>query len=61
MASISLTSDYERFSQADMTTKKQIIIENILKSLKVIKMKLKNKFDYERMEDDIKKLLDGLL
>ena len=26
MASISLTSDYERFSQADMTTKKQIII-----------------------------------
>ena len=61
MASISLTSDYEHFSQADMPTKKQIILENILKSLKVIKRKLKNKFDYERMENDIKKLLDGLL
>ena len=61
MASISLTSDYEHFSQADMPTKKQIILENILKSLKVIKRKLKNTFDYERTENDIKKLLDGLL
>ena len=57
MANISLTSDYDSFLKADIMSKKKIIIENILKSLGVIKKRLKNKFDYEQMESDIKKLL----
>ena len=57
MASISLISDYDSFLKADMMLKKKIIIENILKSLGVIKRRLKDKFDYEQIEFDIKKLI----
>ena len=57
MASISLISDYDNFLKADMMSKRKIIIENILKSLGVIKKRLKDKFDYEQIENDIKKLL----
>lgn len=57
MASISLISDYDSFIKADMMSKKEIILENILKSLAVIKRRLKGKFDYEQMENDIKNLL----
>lgn len=57
MASISLISDYDSFIKADMMSKKEIILENILKSLAVIKRRLKDKFDYEQMENDIKNLL----
>lgn len=37
MADISLYSDYDNFCKADITTKKKIIVENILRSLYVIK------------------------
>ena len=57
MASISLISDYDSFIKADMMSKREIILENILKSLAVIKRRLKDKFDYEQMENDIKNLL----
>ena len=57
MASISLISDYDSFIKADMMSKKEIILENILKSLAVIKRRLKDNFDYEQMENDIKNLL----
>ena len=57
MASISLISDYDSFIKADMMSKKEIILENILKSLAVIKRRLKDKFDYEQMKNDIKHLL----
>ena len=57
MASISLISDYDSFIKADMISKKEIILDNILKSLAVIKRRLKDKFDYEQMENDIKNLL----
>ena len=57
MASISLISDYDSFIKADMMSKREMILENILKSLAVIKKRLKDKFDYEQMENDIKKLL----
>ena len=57
MASISLISDYDSFLKADMMSKREIILENILKSLGVIKRRLKDKFDYEQMENDIKNLL----
>ena len=59
MASISLISDYDSFLKADMMSKRKIIIENILKSLGVIKTRLKDKFDYEQIESDIKNLLSG--
>ncbi|MBQ4105794.1 MAG: hypothetical protein IJC86_05350 [Clostridia bacterium] len=57
MASISLVSDYDSFLKADLMSKRKIIIENILKSLGVIKRRLKDKFDYEQIENDIKNLL----
>ena len=57
MASISLISDYDSFIKADMMSKREMILENILKSLAVIKRRLKDKFDYEQMENDIKNLL----
>ena len=57
MASISLISDYDRFIKADMMSKREMILENILKSLAVIKRRLKDKFDYEQMENDIKNLI----
>lgn len=59
MASISLISDYDSFIKADMISKREIILENILKSLAVIKRRMKDKFDYEQMKNDIKNLLAG--
>ena len=53
MASLSLCLDFERFYDADINDKKIMILENILRSLYVIKKKLKNKFDYECMKFDI--------
>ena len=57
IASISLISDYDNFLQADMVSKKKMIIDNILKSLGVIKRRLKDKFDYVQIEKDIYNLL----
>ena len=57
MASISLISDYDSFLKADMVSKRNIIIANILKSLGVIKKRLKDKFNYDQIENDIKNLL----
>ena len=57
MASLSLISDYDSFLKADMASKKEIIIENILRSLGVVKRRLKDNFDYEKIENDIQKLL----
>ncbi len=53
MASISLGSDYDIFCHADIDMKKYMILENILRSLFVIKKKLKNKFDYEQIKFEI--------
>lgn len=59
MASISLISDYDSFYKADIALKKQMMVENILKSLNVIKRRLKKNFDYELMKNDIMKLLSS--
>lgn len=56
MANISLISDYDSFYKADIASKKQMIVENILKSLEVIKRKLKENFDYELIKNDIMEL-----
>jgi len=53
MANIALCTDYEEYCNADLNDKKKIVIENILDSLKVIKKKLREKFNYEQMEKDI--------
>ena len=60
MANISLISDYDAFLKGDVDMKKSIIVENILQSLKVIKKRLKGKFDYEQIEQDIKRLVNIL-
>ena len=57
MASISLFSDYKSFCEADITKKKEIILDNILKSLYLIERKLKREFNYEQLEKDIKTLV----
>lgn len=56
MASISLISDYDSYCAGDLDEKKQIILNNILRSLKEVKKKLKAKFNYEQMEHDVKAL-----
>ena len=61
MASISLVSDYDIFLKADMMIKRKIIVENILKSLGAIKRRLKDKFDYEQIKNDIENLLSESL
>lgn len=53
MASISLHIDYFKYISANIECKKALIIKNILNSLLVIKKRLKNGFDYVRIENDI--------
>ena len=57
MASISLAIDYTVFTQADEKTKKALIVDNVLKSFLVIKKRLKNNFNYEQIEKDIKNIV----
>lgn len=57
MASISLVTDYDDFCNAELAQKEQMIVENIFRSLNVIKRRLKERFDYERMRADIIELL----
>ena len=53
MANIAICSDYEQFCYADLKDKMDIILVNILDSLKLIKKKLRGNFDYAQMEKDI--------
>ena len=57
MASISLHSDFESYYRADIALKKQIILDNIFRSLGVIKKRLKRHFDLNAMTNDIMELL----
>ncbi len=52
-ASISLVSDYNEYVSADINGKKDIITDNILRSLYVIKKSLKNNFDFDKIKEDI--------
>ena len=56
MASISLHIDY--LDYVSTNDREKIIIDNILNSLLVIKKRLKNGFDYERIEKDILTLVN---
>ena len=54
MANVSLHVDYSAYISAnDQNSKVQLIIDNVLSSLLVIKKRLKNNFDYERIKKDI--------
>ena len=60
MASISLHVDYLAYISAiDQDKKVQLIIDNILNSLLVIKKRLKNNFDYEQIKKDILTWVNG--
>lgn len=59
MASVSLFSDYDRFSEATVSEKQQIIIDNILRSLYVIKKRLRDDFDFDRLKADIEAIVDN--
>ena len=53
LAIISLQTDYGRFCEANLKQKEMIILDNIFQSLKIIKRRLKNNFNYDQMESDI--------
>ncbi len=46
-------SDYDEYLNADINGKKDIIIDNILRSLYVIKKALRKNFDYDKIKEDI--------
>lgn len=50
---LSLRINYEEFCSSQIDQKKQLILDNILNSLLVIKKKLKSNFDYEGIKADI--------
>ena len=57
-ADISLHIDYLDYLCANCNERKRIIIRNILDSLLFVKKRLKNEFDYERIENDILTLVN---
>lgn len=57
MASVSIREDYDEYCNADINTKKAIMIQNIKKSLFVVKKRLKGNFNYEQMVQDIESVL----
>ena len=57
MANIALFVDYLQYVDGDVYKKKRIILDNILSSLKCLKNKLKNSFDYDMLYSDVMLLL----
>lgn len=51
-ASVSLQINYDAYVNADINQKKQLMIDNILKSVKAISKK--GKIDYKQFEEDVK-------
>lgn len=58
MASISLISDYDLYCKLDVDGKKEVILDNILRSLGVVSKRLKDKFNYKQIEEDIMRIID---
>ena len=56
MANIAIHSSYECFIDGNVEEKKLIVLDNILRSLLVIKKRLREEFDYERIDDKIKQI-----
>lgn len=57
-ANIWLRVDYEKYLNSDLEEKKLLILQNIFDSLYVVRKRLGRKFDYERIVNDIKKLVN---
>lgn len=57
MAIISLRIDYDTFYSANIFEKEKMFLDNIFKSLKIIKDKLKENFSYDEMVLDILAIL----
>ena len=60
-ADISLHIDYSNYLCANFTERKKMIVNNILTSLFVIKKRLKDDFEYTKIENDILTLLNEKL
>ena len=60
IASISLHIDYSKYVSSTITEKKVLIINNVLNSLRLVKKRLKDGFDYDSLENDIQ-IAVGLL
>lgn len=55
-ASICLQIDYEKYVNADMSTKKKFMIDNILASVKAVSKR--GKIDYRSFEEDVLKFCE---
>jgi hypothetical protein len=60
MADISLSSDFDEYHLGDIEIKKQIMLENILESMMVIKKKLGKEFNFVQMERDILNVINEI-
>ncbi len=58
-ASVSLQIDYEEYVNSDISGKKKLIINNILKSVKAISKR--GKIDYCLFENDVKKFCQSVM
>lgn len=58
-ASVSLQIDFEEYVNADISGKKKLIINNILKSVKAISKK--GKVNYCLFENDVKKFCESII
>ena len=56
-ATIRLYSDFDEYLAADDNKKKEIILENIFRSLKYVRKRVGPDFDYNRLCSDILKLV----
>lgn len=58
IADIRLRIDFKKFKDGDKNVKKMLIIKNIIESIHIIGMKMKQEFDSEDFETDILNLLN---
>lgn len=58
-ADISIPLNFEDYAGADINKKEKMIIENIINSAKVLKKKLKSKFNLEMFLSDLKELISN--
>lgn len=53
MASISLCMDYETYLNGNSSQRQAMMLEHILRALQIVKTRLKDRFDYKSLEQDI--------
>ncbi len=55
---VRLRIDYDKFVKGDDNTKKLLLIDNVIKSIRALSQKAKNDFDAKQLEDNILKLFN---